>query len=74
MNLVGIVSSIDTDSQAVRVIHPDLDDRVSPWLPVLSHVWAFAEPIVGDFVLCAYISGDCRQGFCIGGYGGGGIV
>jgi phage baseplate assembly protein gpV len=72
MNLVGIVSSVDAANKSVRVTHPDLDGRVSPPLPVLDHVWNFAEPAVGDYVLCAYVSGDCRQGFCIGGYGGAG--
>lgn len=68
---VGIVSTVNQEKKAVRVVHPDLSDRVSLPLPVLNHVWDHAEPAVGEYVLCCYLDNDQRQGFCIGTYTGG---
>lgn len=68
---VGIVSSSDYAAGTVRVTFPDLDDRVSDHLPVITPGgWAKsnAVPAPGESVLCVFLGNGKKAGFCLGSY------
>lgn len=69
MNKAGIVSTVNTAEQTVRVTFPDRDNIVSGELPVLKHAWDdLSPPVVGDYALCAFTDRGFDKGFCVGFY------
>lgn len=67
---IGVVSSVDTDTGMVRVVFPDMDNMVSPELPLLTTGtgWGLsnAMPEPGDNVLCVFRGNGRTDGFCLG--------
>ncbi|MCC3379894.1 phage baseplate assembly protein V [Paenibacillus farraposensis] len=70
LNRIGVVSSVDTDTGKVRVVFPDMDDMVSPELPLLTTGtgWGLsnAMPEPGDNVACIFIGNGRPDGVCLG--------
>ena len=66
MTVTAKVSEVNYKNALVKVIHTDRDNRVSDWLPMMSHEYEM--PDVGDVVSCDFTSDDCRTGFCKGRY------
>ncbi|MHB0881680.1 phage baseplate assembly protein V [Paenibacillus sp. SEL1] len=70
LNRIGVVSSVDTETGKVRVIFPDMDDMVSPELPLLTTGtgWGLsnAMPEPGDNVVCIFLGNGKPDGVCLG--------
>ncbi|WP_052647015.1 phage baseplate assembly protein V [Paenibacillus terrae] len=70
LNRIGVVSSVDTETGKVRVVFPDMDDMVSPELPLLTTGtgWGLsnAMPEPGDNVACIFIGNGRPDGVCLG--------
>ncbi|MEC0237759.1 phage baseplate assembly protein V [Paenibacillus kribbensis] len=70
LNRIGVVSSVDTETGKVRVVFPDMDDMVSPELPLLTTGtgWGLsnAMPEPGDNVACIFLGNGRPDGVCLG--------
>lgn len=69
---VGNVSVIFPDEMAVKVVFPDMDNQVSPKLPIIcrgsSKNKDYWLPDVGEQVLCLMLPNGHNAGFCLGSY------
>lgn len=63
---IGYISSVSTETGAVRVTYEDRDCAVTAEIPIFNHSGEYFMPQVNDRVLVLHISNDSSMGVVLG--------